>query len=313
MTKLSISYSDAYLNWKLGSGDGSHPTNPVRAQLAVQILEDELPASGIDFEIIAPTFEGDDREKLLEIHGAPYVSLVLDDYVCSEWIGPDPSNAATAGLMFGGTARLVEKIIAGQTLVGFNPQGAKHHAQDNYSSGFCVFNDMAWAALEFERAGMRPVYIDWDVHAGDGVQNILAGTNIPTYSIHGHGIFPNAGNTSKSGERGNYLYMDEDEGWYNYNLQQGSGDEEFAWAIDDIAKRIVEYGPNVILLATGADGHESEYWGMKYTYEGYSYAAKKISGLADKFLIGGAGGYQPFTHTPRIWANVVKDIAKAKS
>jgi acetoin utilization deacetylase AcuC-like enzyme len=107
--------------------------------------------------------------------------------------------------------------------------------------------------------------------------------------------------------------MNAEEHWYNYNLQMGSGDEMFAWAIDDVVKRAAEYEPDVVLLATGADGHESEYWGMKYTYEGYNYAAKKVAGLADKFLIGGAGGYQPYTHTPRIWANVVKDIVDAKS
>jgi acetoin utilization deacetylase AcuC-like enzyme len=55
---------------------------------------------------------------------------------------------------------------------------------------------------------------------------------------------------------------------------------------------------------------------LKYSYEGYSYAAKKVAELAEKHcerrvLIGGAGGYQPLTHTPRIWANVVRAIVEA--
>jgi len=70
---------------------------------------------------------------------------------------------------------------------------------------------------------------------------------------------------------------------------------------------------NSTLLATGADGHEGENWGLKYTFDGYAYASKVIAELANKYadgrvLIGGAGGYQPYTHTPRIWANVVRDI-----
>lgn len=311
---LTIAYTDQYMNWQLGSGDGSHPTNPVRAKIAVQMLKEELPKLGVNFDMLKPEFLESDIGKLLEVHSTDYVTSVTTG-VSSEWDGISKLNAETAGLMFAGTARLVEKIIAGETLVGFNPQGAKHHAQRSYSSGFCVYNDMAYAAVEFQRAGLRPLYIDWDVHAGDGVQNILAGIDIPTYSIHGHGIFPNSPTTSLPKKIDKYLYANKEEGWWNYNLQLGSGDAEFMWAIDDIAAKVAEYKPGVILLATGADGHEGESWGMKYTYEGYDYAAGVVRELAAEFtggkvLVGGAGGYQPFSHTPRIWANVIEALVE---
>lgn len=318
MPKLTISYSDAYLNWNLGSGDGKHPTNPVRAMLAVQMLKEELPGVGVDFGVIEPTFEPGDREKLLEVHSRNHVTTVLDKGESFEWVGVNVQNAETAGLMFSGTVRLVEKMLADADVrVGFNPQGAKHHAHRDYSSGFCVFNDMAWAALEFERAGLKVVYIDWDVHAGDGVQALLENTNIPTFSIHGHGIFPNLSYTSVEKQKQNYLYMDQEHHWFNYNLQEGSGDDAFAWAIEDIMEKVLYYSPDVILLATGADGHEGEAWGIKYTLDGYRYAAEKIAEMANLYgarvLIGGAGGYQPYTFTPRIWAEVVKTITKGLS
>jgi acetoin utilization deacetylase AcuC-like enzyme len=311
MTKLTITYSDDYLNWRLGSGDGSHPTNPIRAKLAVDFLQAELDAE--TFEIIEPEFRTGDREKIEEVHGKEYVAEVLDYGKSNDWGGTDLVNGYTAGQMFAGTARLVEKIIAGETQVGFNPQGAKHHAQEDWSEGFCVFNDMAWAAKEFKKHGLKAVYIDWDVNAGDGVQNLLEDTDIPTFSIHGHGIYPVHSMTWMSGQEGNYEFSNPEQHWYNYCLQQGEGDEAFAWAIDEIAKKVAEYQPDVILLATGADGHEGEKWGLKYTYAGYEYAAKKVAEMANLYaegrvLIGGAGGYQPHTHTPRIWANVVEDI-----
>jgi acetoin utilization protein AcuC len=168
--------------------------------------------------------------------------------------------------------------------------------------------------LEFQKAGLRPVYIDWDVNAGDGVQNILEDSGIPTFSIHGHGIYPTHSDTWVRGQdEQNYLYQNKDKEFYNYALQSGEGDDAFAWAIDDIADKLEDYKPDVILLATGADGHEGETWGLKYTYDGYHYASKVVAELANKFtggrvLIGGAGGYQATTHTPRIWANVVSDI-----
>jgi acetoin utilization deacetylase AcuC-like enzyme len=317
MNKLTIAYSDAYLNWKLGNGDGSHPTNPIRAKLAVEMLEAELPALGVEYEIIEPTFEDEDRNRLLEVHSKHYVSEVLDSGESYEWFGKSQVNADTAALMFGGTVRLVEKMLEpnSEVRVAFNPQGAKHHAHYDYSSGFCVFNDMAWAALEFAKAGKKVIYIDWDAHAGDGVQAILESSkvNVPTFSIHGHGIFPNRADTSVRGKEGNYLFMNEEAGWYNYNLQQGEGDPTFKWAIDDIVNKALDFEPDVIIVATGADGHEGESWGLKYTFDGYAYAASAVADLAERFnskvLIGGAGGYRPYTATPRIWADVVEVIS----
>jgi acetoin utilization protein AcuC len=311
--KLTIAYSDDYLKWQLGSGDGSHPTKPIRAKLATQYITEELGADNV--EIIEPEIRDGDREALETIHDPKFVSEVIDDGVSHDWDGKRTEMGNTAFQMFAGTARLVEKMIAGETQVGFNPQGAKHHAQYGWSEGFCVFNDFAWAAKEFRKAGLKVAYIDWDVNAGDGVQNLLEDTDIPTFSIHGHGVYPVHSDTWLRGmdDLGNYEYSDPDKHWYNFNLQRGEGDEALAWAIDLIAEKIDEYEPDVILLATGADGHEGEYWGLKYTYDGYRYASSVVADLANKHckgrvLIGGAGGYQAETHTPRIWANVVKDI-----
>lgn len=311
MRNLMVAYSDDYLNWKLGSGDGSHPTNPMRAKLAVSLLEQELGS----LNIIEPTYTEKDRESLESIHSPYYVSEVLDRGLSWEWDGPNLTNATTAAQMFSGTARLVEKILDGETKVGFNPQGAKHHAHRDYSSGFCVFNDFAWAALEFEKYGVRAAYIDWDAHAGDGVQHLLAETDIPTFSIHGDGIFPNLPTTSLDGMEQNYLYSNTQEHWYNYNIQKGEGDAALAWALEDIGKKLESYKPEVILLATGADGHKLDGWGLGYSYKGFRNAAKSVRGWAEtytdgKVLIGGAGGYRPFDATPRVWADVVKIISQ---
>ena len=311
--KLTVAYSDDYLAWQLGAGDGSHPTNPIRARLATDLIVAELGEEQV--EIIEPEFLDGDREKIESVHSEAFVSEVIDDGISYDWYDARPEMGHTAAQMFAGTVRLVEKMLAGETQVGFNPQGAKHHAQYDHSEGFCVFNDHAWAAKEFRKNGLKVVYIDWDVNAGDGVQNLLEDTDIPTFSIHGHGIYPIHSNTwnRELGEFGNYEHSNPDKHWYNYCLVQGEGDAGFKWAIDEIAKKVSEYKPDVILLATGADGHEGEHWGLKYTYDGYRYASEVVADLANKFsdgrvLIGGAGGYQPLTHTPRVWANVVETI-----
>ena len=194
---LTIAYSDIYLEWMLGDGSGDHPTNPVRARLATEQLQARFGASGPGgrdgaVRVLDPLGVPVERarEAIESIHDAAYVARVLDDGVSGEWYGDRPEMGLTALAMFAGTMTLVEAMVAGDARVAFNPQGAKHHAARDRSSGFCVFNDMAWAALELEQKGLRPLYLDWDIHAGDGVQHLLAGTAIPTLSIHGHSTFP---------------------------------------------------------------------------------------------------------------------------
>lgn len=310
---LDIAYTPEYLKYKLGAGDGSHMTKPIRAAIATRLLQEEF---GADVQIIEPNPTAADRARIESIHSARYVAEVLDGHEAADWVGQNPDNADAALHMFAGTVRLTERMIAGETRVGFNPQGAKHHAAYDTSEGFCVFNDMAWAALEFKAAGLKPLYLDWDVHAGDGVQNLLAGVDIPTLSIHGSGIYP-FGRGNHSMDRDvmgtTHTWHNEDEHWYNWNLRDGSGDEELMESLDEVADVVAMYEPDVILLAAGADGHEGEYWGMEYTLDGFRQAADRVASLAQEYtegrvLIGGAGGYQAETWTPIIWAEVVQTI-----
>lgn len=310
---LHIAYSDDYLNWKLGAGDGTHPTNPIRAKIATRALEYRLGEENVT--VIEPEVRDGDREKLEEVHSKGHISNVLDSHRSDDWVGVSPKNSETALKMFAGTVRLTEKIIAGETRVAFNPQGAKHHAQYSYSEGFCVFNDMAWAALELREAGLKPLYIDWDVHAGNGVQNLLSHTDIPTLSIHRYGIYPahsDVWNPNRIGG-GNYEHHSETAHWYNWCLAGGGGDKDLAWAVERVARKVDEYQPDIILLATGADGHKDDNWGMNYTDTGFEKSAEVVADLANKYcegrvLIGGAGGYRPMDATPRVWATVVETI-----
>lgn len=314
---LTIAYSDIYLDWKLGAGDGSHPTNPVRAKLATEKLIERMGhAVRVIDPVPAETFAAD--EKALElVHSEEHIHAALHNYVDPQWSGANKSVAEAGFAMFRGTVRLVEGMLAGEVQVGFNPQGAKHHAQRTHSSGFCVYNDMAWAALTLKAAGLKPLYLDWDIHAGDGVHHLLKETDIPTLSIHNGGIYPldpELMDLSKRGSR--HTQHNKEAHSYNWNVVSGDGDDAFKWAMDEAAAVMDQYQPDVILLAAGADGHGGKNnLGVTntYSYEGFNYAAQVVADLAKKHsqgrvLIGGAGGYQPLDHTPGIWANVVERI-----
>lgn len=298
--KLHVAYDDIYLDWKLGGPDGSHPTNPVRAKYATELLAEDR-----DIVLVNPEIQDGDRERVESIHDADYVSDVLDKGHSGQWY-PDNKHIGQVALhMFAGTVRLTEKMLAGELKIGFNPQGAKHHAQYDHSSGFCVFNDMAWAAREFQKNGMKVMYIDWDAHHGDGVENLLSGSkDLVTCSIHDSVIFPGTGLKGHAPELG----------IYNWALDPASGDREFMRAMGEIEQLADTVKPDVVLVATGADAHKTDPLStLQFDYPGYEDAAATVGRIASAYaegrvLIGGAGGYQPFDHTPAIWASVVSKI-----
>ena len=105
MNKLHIAYDEIYLDWQLGSGDGSHPTNPIRAKLAVELLENLEPV------IVKPAASQSDRDLLSHVHSDAYISKVLDQGHCGEWY-PDQQHLGDVALeMAAGTIRLYEKIL----------------------------------------------------------------------------------------------------------------------------------------------------------------------------------------------------------
>lgn len=312
---VTVVYSDEYLDWQLDNG----VTDPIRAKIATDHLVDEW---GDAVTVLDPrrVSDSDARGAIEFVHLEEYAARVIDDGICSEF--PEPSNrlGEIAQLMFAGTMVAVDEVLSGNTRIAFNPQGAKHHAKIDRGSGFCAFNDMAWAALHMANMGRRPLYLDWDVHAGDGVQELLSNSPIPTLSIHQGSIFPSDGNVkdlalARLGER--HAFHNPDKAYYNWNVERNAGDGAFRWAIDGAMDVIREYRPDTLLLAIGADGHAGQSLGTagtNYTYDGFAYAAGRVRDIADELgvtgiVIGGAGGYQPTTHTPRIWANVVTRIA----
>jgi len=309
---LHTVFGQIYLDWSLGE---THPMQPIRAKIATDLIKADLGADALVIEPISEALKPEIRAAIESVHDLDYVATVLDDYRDSHWIGENPGNAAALLAMFGGTYQLVQSLVAGGIKVGFNPQGAKHHAMQSHSSGFCVFIDFAWAARELKAQGFRPLYLDWDIHAGDGVQEMLEDTDIPTISIHNGTIFPSSSPTrdrAKVGQR--HFFHNPDQHWYNINLTSTDGDEGFAWAMDAATEIIDQYQPDIILLAAGADGHiGSPLAENEFTQVGYKAAAERVVELANKYangrvLIGGAGGYQPYKETPETWANVVGTI-----
>ena len=75
-------------------------------------------------------------------------------------------------MVAGGSIRAMEAILRGEVDHAFHPGGGLHHAMPGRASGFCIYDDVALAIARARRDGLRVLYVDLDVHHGDGVQAI---------------------------------------------------------------------------------------------------------------------------------------------
>ncbi len=297
---IYLVHADEYKNWIF---DPSHPTQGRRFTNARDLLTSMAKAQEIEIVEVLPRLAT--KTELERVHSPAYINQVLDEHTCDEWDGTRPDMSQLAALFVGGTLTALDALLTKKTNLAINFPGAKHHAQFDHASGFCIFNDFALAAdIATKDYGLNVAILDIDGHHGDGVENLTADNpRVITFSIHQFGIFPGTGDESKTGY------------FYNYPLEDGAGDKELLEGIDEFIstlgarERIWSWVPDLLFLTCGADGHrEDPLTGLNYSVEGYAAAARKVRERFNEIpiLMGGAGGYLPDTRTPEIWSKVVR-------
>lgn len=292
-------HSTDYKNWIF---DPNHPTQGRRFDNARDLFLELAKNKNIDVIEISPNVVH--KGELLRVHTAEYIDEVLKQNRSSEWVGKRDDLANLASKFVQGTLYALDNLMVGNTKLAIHFPGAKHHAQADHSSGFCIFADFAIAADIATEHGKRVSILDFDGHHGDGTENLTKDNpNVLTFSIHEYGIFPGTGYES---------YPDR----YVYNYPLGSNQEGHDLNTDDGAllrgvnqfcKLAKEFKPDLLFIACGADGHkEDPLTNLQYSVEGYVAAAKKVREQFPNLpiLMGGAGGYLPDTRTPEVWAKV---------
>ena len=301
-------HSDEYKNWIF---DPTHPTQGRRFDNARNLFMKLANQDGIDVIEISPNvvYKGE----LLRVHIAEYIEEVLEQHRSSEWVGEREDLAILASRFVQGTLNALDNLMVGDTKLAIHFSGAKHHAQADHSSGFCVFADFAIAADIATEYGKKVAILDIDGHHGDGTENLTKDNlNVLTFSIHEYGIFPGTG----------YVNYPENH-VYNYSLgsnEPGHNPNKDDKALFDGVSRFCElatqFNPDLLFIACGADGHsEDPLTNLKYSVEGYVAAAKKVREQFPDLpiLMGGAGGYLPDTITPEVWAQVALVLATTRA
>ncbi len=308
-----IVHSPDYENWIFSS---SHPTQGRRFINGYnQVL---AAVNNANVATVEPRLAT--REELALVHTQDYISEVLDQHSCEEWDGKRPDLSTLASTFVGGTLTALEALLDGETATAVHLPGAKHHAQADTSSGFCVFADFAIAAKIAVARGYKVAIFDYDAHHGDGTENLCADDpNILTYSVHEQGIFPGTGNCSDP-ERHVYnrplnvneLNAEFEDGQFNFRH-----DEALVGAALEFARLASEFGADILFIAAGADGHHTD--PLSHLQYHSEYLIKVFGGIFSQaglaalpVLIGGAGGYRPDDATPEMWAEAVSKTSESR-
>jgi acetoin utilization deacetylase AcuC-like enzyme len=182
----------------------------------------------------------------------------------------------------GAVKAALESVIKGEWNSGFalvRPPG--HHATRDRAMGFCLFNNIAVAAayaLDAFRLN-RILILDFDVHHGNGTQDIFGREPLVSYiSVHQSPLYPGSGGIHERGS-GNM---------FNIPLPPFSGDAEYARVYDEIVLPLASrFKPEIILVSAGFDGHwRDQLASMSLTIKGYADIMRRIKALAREFCAG---------------------------
>jgi acetoin utilization protein AcuC len=191
-------------------------------------------------------------------------------------------------------------ILSGEADVVFNPAGGFHHARPKEASGFCFINDVVLAAMELTDANKRVLFLDLDVHHGDGVQNAFYERNdVMTISLHESGktLFPGTGFENEIGRGKGKGYA------INIPLPVGTYDAAYEKAFNEAALPLIKkYNPDVLIMELGMDGLAGDPLAhLNLTNNVYADIIKQVLQLEKPILATGGGGYN-VESTVRGWA-----------
>ena len=286
-------YDPLYLEHNLPG----HPENRARLERVMQTLADE----GLLARMTPVAPQPVDLDLLARVHRQSYIAALKDfaesgggHIDADTYVAPRSYDAAL--LAAGGAVELVRAVLAGRARNGIalvRPPG--HHATRARGMGFCLFNNVAVAAMAalMEPGVSRVLIVDWDVHHGNGTQDIFYDSpQVLFFSTHQFPYYPGSGDLREVGAGAGKGYT------INVPLPAGVGDRGFTRVYGELLTAAAErFRPDLILVSAGYDAHwDDPLAGLRLSLGGYWGLAQTVVALADR-LCGGRlvvtleGGY----------------------
>jgi len=271
-----------------------HPECPER----LDAIDRALVGLEGSFRELAP--RAADADELLRAHSAAHLDRLERARGQRAKLDPDTYTSersiAVACLAAGATIDLALRVARGEARSGFalvRPPG--HHAERSRAMGFCLLNHVALAAHALrDTLGLeRIAIVDWDVHHGNGTQEIFAGDRDLLYlSLHQYPWYPGTGALDERG-------LGDGEGaTVNLPLPAGCGDAEYGAAFDAVVVPTLHaFAPELILVSAGFDAHERDpLSSMQVSSGAFARFAAQLRTVADdvcggRLVLALEGGY----------------------
>jgi acetoin utilization deacetylase AcuC-like enzyme len=266
------------------TGRPGHPERPERYDAVLQRLQP------LGLPILSPRAATGDELALC--HTREYIQLVRSEikagrsYLSTGDTNVSPASWDAALAAAGGVLNAVDAVFAGEAQNAFclvRPPG--HHATASRGMGFCVFNNVAIAARYAQRRyGVeRVLIVDWDVHHGNGTQEIFyQDPGVFYFSTHQWPLYPGTGRANETGD-GPGLGTT-----VNFPLPAGSGRAEILGAVrNSLAPSMDRFRPEFVLISAGFDSRTGDLLGrFTLTDQDFSDLTAAVMELAGRY----AGG-----------------------
>eukprot|EP00924_Labyrinthula_sp_SR-Ha-C_P015440 maker-scaffold_84-snap-gene-0.50-mRNA-1 protein AED:0.03 eAED:0.03 QI:63/0.75/0.8/1/1/1/5/432/463 len=307
--KVSYFYDAEVGNFHYGE---THPMKPHRVRMAHHLIVNY----GLykDLEIFYPALVS--QADLTKFHSDDYVNFLKTVTVdnmqesmrqlqrCKFFVNVGEDCPVFDGIYdfcriyTSGSVGGAKRLNSGVSDVVVNWSGGLHHAKKSEASGFCYINDCVLAILELLKYHERVLYIDIDIHHGDGVEEAFYSTNrVMTLSFHKFGdYFPGTGDYKDSGVGAGKGYA------VNFPLHAGINDESFISIFKPVVNKIFEkYKPQAVCLQCGADSLSGDRLGcFNLSLHGHASCVKHVMSFNVPTLVLGGGGYT-MRNVARCW------------
>jgi acetoin utilization deacetylase AcuC-like enzyme len=219
-------------------------------------------------------------DELARVHTDAFIEKVVGSRGQTGWFDPDtyysPKTADVALRSTGAALSLTEALLGDTTRQGFGlwrPPG--HHSTADQALGFCLFNHVAVAARHAQRLGAQRILIlDWDVHHGNGTQDIFeADPSVLYISTHqGRPQYPETGAADEVGKGEGRGFT------VNLPMSIGADGTTYAVAFERVILPIVsQYDPDLTLISAGYDAHVRDpLGGMCLTASDYGWMTQQL-------------------------------------
>jgi acetoin utilization deacetylase AcuC-like enzyme len=258
---------------------GHHPERPERLAAARAAVA----ASPVDWTRLAAREATE--EDLVRVHDEAFLARLEKLRGHEGYLDPDTyvsrESVSVARLAAGTLVAMVDAMLDGPTPKGaalLRPPG--HHARPGRAMGFCILNNIAVAAAHARSRGLeRVLVVDWDVHHGNGTQEMFwREPGVLYVSTHQFPFYPGTGDVDEVGEDDGRGYT------VNIPLAAGGGDAVYRSAFERIVLPVAEaYAPELVLVSAGFDAAARDPLAQMELSEGaFGWMARELARVADK-------------------------------